>query len=69
MVAGGVRALLNYAPTVLRVPQGVVVREVDPVAALQSMTFYLRPGIASGGSDPAGDEAHHQAENGKVVQE
>ncbi len=41
MVAGGVRALLNYAPVVLRVPPGVTVREIDPVGAMQSMTYYL----------------------------
>jgi len=41
MVAGGVRALLNYAPVVLRVPAGVTVREIDPVGAMQSMTYYL----------------------------
>ena len=41
MVAGGVRALLNYAPVVLRVPPAVTVREIDPVGAMQSMTYYL----------------------------
>jgi len=41
MVAGGVRAILNYAPVVLKVPTGVTVREIDPVSALQSMTYYL----------------------------
>lgn len=41
MMAGGVRALLNYAPVVLKVPPGVTTREIDPVSALQSMTYYL----------------------------
>jgi len=41
MIAGGVRALLNYAPVVLHVPAGVTVREIDPVGAMQSMTYYL----------------------------
>ncbi len=41
MIAGGVQALLNYAPVVLKVPAGVIVREIDPVSALQSMTYYL----------------------------
>lgn len=41
MVAGGVRALLNYAPVVLRIPAGIAVRDIDPVAALQSLTYYL----------------------------
>jgi redox-sensing transcriptional repressor len=44
MVAGGVRALLNYAPVVLKVPAHVTVREIDPVGALQSMTYYLESG-------------------------
>ena len=41
MVAGGIRAILNYAPVVLKAPPGVIVREIDPVSALQSMTYYL----------------------------
>ncbi|MGH2535271.1 MAG: redox-sensing transcriptional repressor Rex [Thermomicrobiales bacterium] len=41
MVIGGVRAILNYAPVVLRLPAGVIVREVDPISAMQSMTYYL----------------------------
>jgi redox-sensing transcriptional repressor len=42
LVAGGVRAILNYAPVILRVREGVWVRDVDPVAAIQSMTYYLQ---------------------------
>ncbi|WP_448575967.1 redox-sensing transcriptional repressor Rex [Thermomicrobium sp.] len=51
LVAGGVRAILNYAPTVLHVPPEVTVREIDPISALQSMTFYLddRPSVAGNG--------------------
>jgi redox-sensing transcriptional repressor len=41
MIAGGVRAILNYAPVVLKVPPGVTIREIDPVGAMQSMTYYL----------------------------
>jgi redox-sensing transcriptional repressor len=41
MVAGGIEALLNYAPVVLKVPAQVTVREVDPLGAMQSMTYYL----------------------------
>jgi redox-sensing transcriptional repressor len=41
MISAGVQAILNYAPVVLRVPSDVTVREVDPIAALQSMTYYL----------------------------
>ena len=41
LVDGGVRALLNYAPAVLKVPANVTIREIDPVGAMQSMTYYL----------------------------
>ncbi len=41
LVQAGVRAILNYAPTVLQVPEHIRVRDIDPVAALQSMTYYL----------------------------
>jgi redox-sensing transcriptional repressor len=42
LVAGGVRAILNYAPTAVAVPPNVEVKNIDPVLALQSMTFYLK---------------------------
>ena len=41
LVKGGVRAILNYAPVTLKVPEGVWVREIDPISAMQSMTYYL----------------------------
>jgi redox-sensing transcriptional repressor len=41
LVACGVRAILNYAPINAQVPEGVWVRNIDPVLALQSMTYYL----------------------------
>lgn len=48
LVAGGVRAILNYAPTAVRTPAGVQVRQIDPVLALQSMTYYLKGPAAAG---------------------
>src|SRR6266545_6155708 len=41
LVAAGVRAILNYAPMVIQVPENVWVRHIDPVAVLHSMTYYL----------------------------
>ena len=40
-VSAGVRAILNYAPMVIQVPENVWVRHIDPVAVLHSMTYYL----------------------------
>ncbi|CAN5839332.1 redox-sensing transcriptional repressor Rex [soil metagenome] len=41
LIAGGVLAILNYAPVVLRIPDHVTAREIDPISVMQSMTFYL----------------------------
>jgi len=41
LIAAGVRALLNYAPVVIQAPEGVWVRNIDPVGLLHSMTYYL----------------------------
>lgn len=41
LVAAGVRAILNYAPVRLKVPAGVRVQDIDPVARLQHMAYYL----------------------------
>ena len=42
LVAGGVRSILNYAPIAVPVPERVEIKNIDPVLALQSMTFYLK---------------------------
>jgi redox-sensing transcriptional repressor len=41
LVQAGVKAIVNYAPTVLSVPGGVHVQHIDPSAHLQRMTYYL----------------------------
>ncbi len=41
LVECGVRAVLNYTPTSPQVPEGIRIRNIDPVLALQSMTYYL----------------------------
>ena len=42
LVKCGVKAILNYAPVGPQIPNGVRVRNVDPILALQSMTYYLK---------------------------
>ena len=42
LVQNGIRGILNYAPVAPYVPKGIVVRNIDPVLSLQSMTFYLK---------------------------
>jgi redox-sensing transcriptional repressor len=41
LVSAGVRAILNYAPITLTVPDNVHVQYIDPVMHLQRMTYYL----------------------------
>jgi redox-sensing transcriptional repressor len=41
LIESGVRAILNYAPINLNVPQEVHVQYIDPVLHLQQMTYYL----------------------------
>jgi redox-sensing transcriptional repressor len=41
LIEAGVRAILNYAPINLNVPDYVHVQYIDPVIHLQRMTFYL----------------------------
>lgn len=41
LVEAGIRAILNYAPMTPHVPNDVSIRHIDPVIAMQSMTFYI----------------------------
>jgi redox-sensing transcriptional repressor len=41
LVEAGIRAILNYAPISINVPQGVLVQYIDPSNHLQRMTYYL----------------------------
>jgi len=41
LIEAGVKALLNYAPINLNVPDDVHVQYIDPVLHLQRMTYYL----------------------------
>jgi len=41
LIKAGVKAILNYAPININVPEGVYVQHTDPVTHLQRMTYYL----------------------------
>lgn len=40
MVAAGISSILNFAPTVINVPEGIPVRKVDLAVELQILSFY-----------------------------
>jgi redox-sensing transcriptional repressor len=41
LVSAGIKAILNYAPVTLMVPDDVNVQHIDPVLHLQRMMYYL----------------------------
>ena len=52
MVAAGITSILNFAPTVITVPPGILVRKVDLAVELQILSFYQeRRTVAAGVSD------------------
>jgi redox-sensing transcriptional repressor len=42
LVEAGIKAILNYAPISLKVPEDVRVQYLDPSIGLQRMTYYLK---------------------------
>ncbi len=42
MVEAGVQAILNFAPTLLQVPEGVVVNNVDLAIELENLSYFIR---------------------------
>lgn len=51
LVESGIKGILNYAPISPHVPADVHLRDIEPVLALQGMTYYLKE---AGGSVKAG---------------
>jgi redox-sensing transcriptional repressor len=41
LINAGIKAILNYAPININVPEGIYVQHTDPVTHLQRMTYYL----------------------------
>ena len=59
LVSAGVTSILNFAPCVLSVPDGVDVRKVDLAIELQILSFHEhRKASAAGGLNGAGPGAH-----------
>lgn len=42
LVDTDIKAILNYAPIAPKVPPTLILRNIDPVLSLQSMTYYLQ---------------------------
>ncbi len=57
LVAAGVTSILNFAPLVLSVPEGVDVRKVDLSIELQILAFHAQRRLTVNGVRPARDAA------------
>ena len=42
LIEHGIQGILNYAPVAPHVPSHIIMRNIDPVLSLQSMTFYMK---------------------------
>ena len=51
LVAAGVTSILNFAPVVLAVPDGVSLRKVDLSIELQILSFYSQRGLGTRGEE------------------
>jgi redox-sensing transcriptional repressor len=65
LVAAGVTSILNFAPLVLNVPEGVDVRKVDLSIELQILAFHARRRNAArcgpGADNPVADQTAAEA--------
>jgi len=61
LVAAGVTSILNFAPTVLSVPRGVLVRKVDLAVELQILSYHEQRRSVPSLSIVPGAEASHSA--------
>jgi redox-sensing transcriptional repressor len=48
VVAAGIKAILNFSPGALKVPDDVKLKSVDLTVSLESLSFYLAQGDAGG---------------------
>ena len=44
MIAAGIKAILNFSPGALKVPEDVKLKSVDLTVSLESLSFYLAQG-------------------------
>ena len=42
LIAAGVQAILNFAPAVLHVPEGIVVNSVDLAIELENLSYFVK---------------------------
>jgi redox-sensing transcriptional repressor len=48
VIASGIRAILNFSPGTLEIPEGVKLKSVDLTVSLESLSFFLARGDVGG---------------------
>lgn len=61
MVRSGIRSVLNFAPTILTVPEGVDVRRVDLASELQILAYHEQRKAGDALTADAGDDSEQEA--------
>jgi redox-sensing transcriptional repressor len=70
LVSAGVTSILNFAPLVLSVPEGVDVRKVDLSIELQILAFHAQRRSSARPADAPGNaETHGKRSTPRVAQE
>ena len=64
LIAAGISSVLNFAPTILSVPEEVSLRKVDLAVELQILSFYQRRKVADGQRPVVSVEATGSASSG-----
>ena len=63
----GITSILNYAPTILSVPEAVSLRKVDLAVELQILSFYQQRKTADGQRPVVSVEATGSASSGSAA--
>lgn len=64
LAASGITAILNYAPIIVQVPSHIKIRHIDPVVALQSMTYYIDDSAEGSGQTASHNSSGNGSGNG-----
>jgi redox-sensing transcriptional repressor len=57
LVGAGVKSIISFSPTPLRLPEDIFVEYMDITAALESAAYFARLGAGTNGNDGEGDAA------------
>ena len=66
VVAAGIKAVLNFSPGALQVPPDVKLKSVDLTVSLESLSFFLAQGEATGNGASGADGVYAADRDGEL---